>query len=691
MDLPRTIIEPFRIHAVEPIRITTRDERAAALEAAGWNLFAIHADDVLIDLLTDSGTGAMSRDQWAAVQHGDESYAGSPSWYVFLEAVQELFPFPHVIPTHQGRAAEKILFSVLGGPDMVIPNNTHFDTTRANVEFTGAEAVDLVIPEGGDPQAIHPFKGNMDVARLDTLLEARGDRVPVVFVTVTNNSGGGQPVSLENLRQVRAVCDRHGVPLFLDACRFAENAWFIKTREPGQADRSVVDIVHDMASLADGMTMSAKKDGLANIGGWLAMRDGALAEHCRNMLILTEGFPTYGGLAGRDLEAIAQGLREVVDEDYLRYRIRSTAYLGEALDAAGVPVVKPYGGHAVYLDARALLPHVPPLEYPGQALAVALYLEGGIRGCEIGTVMFGRHPDGTETPAAMDLVRLAIPRRTYTQSHIDYVIEVVTAVAARSGAARLPDRRRATGPAPLHGAVRAHQLGGRMFSFGRNRFDDSGAEFWKWWPGARDGIAKAIVSGAFDDRIVNDITKHVQRVHPQMAWELQPGAQAAHAFCLSPEGNPELRQVALRWLERAPKPDSTWEYHASKQPAKSLMTLVVAGGQFDLEEMRASAAWDETRRLVDVRLWHPRFPEVPEDVRMQAGFLFLDHLLGEDGVERWIGAIELFDAPTGGRTPAELKAEVERHAAEPTATRPGSTASARGPTEPWSWSSPMPR
>ena len=436
MDLPRTIIEPFRIHAVEPIRITTRDERAAALEAAGWNLFAIHAEDVLIDLLTDSGTGAMSRDQWAAVQHGDESYAGSPSWYTFLEAVQELFPFPHVIPTHQGRAAEKILFSVLGGSDKVIPNNTHFDTTRANVEFTGAEAVDLVIPEGGDPQAIHPFKGNMDVARLESLLEACGDRVPVVFVTVTNNSGGGQPVSLENLRQVRAVCDRHGVPLFLDACRFAENAWFIKTREPGQANRPVTDIVHDMASLADGMTMSAKKDGLANIGGWLAMRDSGLAEHCRNMLILTEGFPTYGGLAGRDLEAIAQGLREVIDEDYLRYRIRSTAYLGEALDAAGVPVVKPYGGHAVYLDARALLPHVPPLEYPGQALAVALYLEGGIRGCEIGTVMFGRHPDGTETPAAMDLVRLAIPRRTYTQSHIDYVIEVVAAVAARASELR---------------------------------------------------------------------------------------------------------------------------------------------------------------------------------------------------------------------------------------------------------------
>jgi tryptophanase len=432
MDEYRTIIEPFRIHAVEPIRITSRDERAAAAEVAGWNLFALHADDVLIDLLTDSGTGAMSRDQWAAIQHGDESYAGSPSWYTFLESVTELWPFRHVIPTHQGRAAEKILFSVIGAPGKVIPNNTHFDTTRANVEFTGAEAVDLVIAEGRDPAVIHPFKGNVDVPALERLLAERAADVPVVFVTVTNNSGGGQPVSLANLRAVRAVCDRFKKPVFLDACRFAENAWFIKTREPGQADRAVTDIVREMASLADGMTMSAKKDGLANIGGWLAMNDDALAESCRNVLILTEGFPTYGGLAGRDLEAIAQGLREVVQDDYLRYRIRSTAYLGEALDAAGLPLVKPFGGHAVYLDARALLPHIPPLQYPGQALAVALYLEGGIRGCEIGTVMFGRHPDGTETPAAMDLVRLAIPRRTYTQSHIDYVIEVVKAVAARS-------------------------------------------------------------------------------------------------------------------------------------------------------------------------------------------------------------------------------------------------------------------
>jgi tryptophanase len=436
VDRWRTIIEPFRIHSVEPVRLTTVEQRDAALEAAGYNLFNLHADDVLIDLLTDSGTGAMSRDQWAAVQHGDESYAGSPSWFAFLEAVSELFPFRHVIPTHQGRAAEKILFSVLGGPGKVVPNNTHFDTTRANVEATGAEAVDLVIAEGRDPAAIHPFKGNMDVAALDHLLGERAGDVPVAFVTITNNSGGGQPVSLENLRAVRSVCDRHGVPLFLDACRFAENAWFIKLREPGHSERSIPDIVREMAGLADGMTMSAKKDGLSNIGGWLALNDDALAEQCRNLLILTEGFPTYGGLAGRDLEAIAQGLREVVDEDYLRYRIRSTAYLGEALDDAGVPLVKPYGGHAIYVDARALLPHVPPLQYPGQSLAIALYREGGIRGCEIGTVMFGQRPDGTESAAAMDLVRLAIPRRTYTQSHIDYVIEVVRWVAERAASLR---------------------------------------------------------------------------------------------------------------------------------------------------------------------------------------------------------------------------------------------------------------
>jgi tryptophanase len=431
MDRWKTIIEPFRIHSVEPIRLKTPEERETALREAGWNLFGVHAEDVIVDLLTDSGTGAMSRDQWAGIQRGDESYAGSPSWFAFQDSVQTLFPFRHIIPTHQGRAAEKILFSVIGGPGKAIPNNTHFDTTRANVEATGADAVDLVIAEGRVPSALHPFKGNMDVVALEAFLTEHGaDTVPAVFVTVTNNSGGGQPVSLANLREVRAVCDRHGVPLFLDACRFAENAWFIHEREAGQSDRSIPDIVREMASLADGMTMSAKKDGLANIGGWLAVNDDALAEQCRNLLILTEGFPTYGGLAGRDLEAIAQGLREVVDEDYLRYRIRSTAYLGDALTAAGIPIVRPVGGHAVYIDARALLPHIPSLEYPGQALAVALFREGGVRGCEIGTVMFGRHPDRTETPAAMDLVRLAIPRRTYTQSHIDYVIEVVSWVAA---------------------------------------------------------------------------------------------------------------------------------------------------------------------------------------------------------------------------------------------------------------------
>jgi tryptophanase len=417
--------------------MTSPDERAEAIKAAGYNVFNLLARDVLIDLLTDSGTGAMSRDQWAAIQHGDESYAGSPSWIIFRDAVTELFPFRHVIPTHQGRAAEKILFSVIGGPGRIVPSNTHFDTTRANVEFTGAEAVDLVIAEGRDPASLHPFKGNVDIVALEALISERGpENIPVVMVTITNNSSGGQPVSLANLHEVRKVCDRHRLPLFLDACRFAENAWFIREREPGQSGRDVADIVREMASLADGMTMSAKKDPLANIGGWLACNDDALAESCRNMLILTEGFPTYGGLAGRDLEAIAQGIREAVSHDYLRYRIQSTAYLGEALHKSGVPVFMPIGGHAVYLDARQLLPHIPPLQYPGQSLAVALYQAGGIRGCEIGTVMFGLHPDGTEHEATMDLVRLAIPRRTYTQSHIDYVIEVCQAVAAEAPSLR---------------------------------------------------------------------------------------------------------------------------------------------------------------------------------------------------------------------------------------------------------------
>jgi tryptophanase len=447
MDDFRTVIEPFRIHAVEPVALTTREDRTQWLRDAGFNLFNLRANDVLIDLLTDSGTGAMSRDQWAAIQHGDESYAGSPSWFAFESAVKDLFGFRHIVPTHQGRAAEKILFTVTGGAGKVVPNNTHFDTTRANLEATGAEGVDLVIAEGRDPSSRHPFKGNMDVQALAALLEERGEDVPLVMVTVTNNSGGGQPVSLDNLHRVREVCDRHRKPLFLDACRFAENAWFIREREVGHSHRDVADIVREMASLADGMTMSAKKDPMCNIGGWLACNDDDLAQSFRNLLILTEGFPTYGGLAGRDLEAIAQGLTEAVSHDYLRYRIRSTAYLGEALEHLGVPVVVPIGGHAVYIDARALLPHVDPLHYPGQSVAVALYEIGGVRACEIGTVMFGRQPDGSERPAAMDLVRLAIPRRTYTQSHIDYVVEVCERLAKE--APTLPGYRIVSEPAHL--------------------------------------------------------------------------------------------------------------------------------------------------------------------------------------------------------------------------------------------------
>lgn len=437
MEQPfRTIIEPFKIHSVEPIRVTTRGHREERLRSVGYNLFGLRAEDVIIDLLTDSGTGAMSAEQWAGIQRGNEAYAGSPSYFRFLEAVRTLFPFEHVLPVHQGRAAERVLFLAVGGKGLVIPNNTHFDTTRANVEYTGAEAVDLPIPEGLQPSLRHPFKGNMDVAALEVLLESRCSDVPLVMITITNNSGGGQPVSMANLRAVREVCDRFGKPLFLDACRFAENAWLVKTREAGYDQMPVDDIVREMASLADGMTMSAKKDPLANIGGWLALNDDALAERCRNLEILTEGYPTYGGLAGRDLEAIAQGLVECVDEDYLRYRIRSIAYLGEALEAAGVPVVVPFGGHAVFLDARGLLAHIDPLEYPGQVLACALYEEGGVRSCEIGSVMFGRDQQGNERPAQMDLVRLAIPRRTYTQSHIDYVIEVVLRVAQRAESLR---------------------------------------------------------------------------------------------------------------------------------------------------------------------------------------------------------------------------------------------------------------
>jgi tryptophanase len=420
----KTIIEPFRIKVVEPIRLTTVEERKALLERAGWNLFAIHSDDVIIDLLTDSGTSAMSAEQWGAVMRGDESYAGSPSYYRFETAVRELMQFRHVIPTHQGRAAEAILFSIVGGPGRVIPSNTHFDTTRGNIEATGARAVDLVVAEAHDPDARHPFKGNIDLERLEELLAQSGDSVPLVMLTVTNNAGGGQPVSLANIRATAGIAHRHGKPLIIDGCRFAENAWFIKCREPGQESRAVPDIVRDMFAVADGMTMSAKKDAFANIGGWLATNDDRLAAEARNRLILTEGFPTYGGLSGRDLEAIAVGLHEIVDEQYLRYRVRTNEYIGEKLTALGVPIVRPVGGHAVFVDARRFLSHIPALEYPGQALAVALYEMGGIRACEIGTVMFGLGPDGVEKPADMDLVRLAMPRRVYTQSHADYLVEV---------------------------------------------------------------------------------------------------------------------------------------------------------------------------------------------------------------------------------------------------------------------------
>ena len=425
----KTIIEPFRIKSVEPIRMTTREERAALIRAADYNLFTLDADDVLIDLLTDSGTGAMSAEQWAAVMRGDESYAGSPSFHRFRDAVQNLAPFKHVIPTHQGRAAEAILFDIFGGPGRMIPSNTHFDTTRGNIEASGATATDLVIDEGRDPASLHPFKGNMDIARLDAYLAQHGEAVPCVMLTITNNAGGGQPVSLENIRAVAATARAHGKPFFIDGCRFAENAWFIKSREEGQSGRPIPEIVRDCFRAADGMTMSAKKDAFGNIGGWLAVNDDDLAEEARAHLIRTEGFPTYGGLAGRDLDALAQGLVEIVDEDYLRYRIRTNEYIIEKLDALGVPVVKPAGGHAVFIDARAWLDHIPPTDYPGQALAVALYELAGVRSCEIGTVMFGRQPDGSEQPAAMDLVRLAFPRRTYTQSHADYIIEAFEELA----------------------------------------------------------------------------------------------------------------------------------------------------------------------------------------------------------------------------------------------------------------------
>ena len=430
-DFPafETIIEPFRIRSVEPINTTTPEQRARLLAEAGYNPFLLHADHVLIDLLTDSGTGAMSSHQWAAMIASDESYAGSPSFYRFEAAVKDITGFKHVIPTHQGRAAEHILFSSLVEAGKVIPNNTHFDTTRANIEYLHGEARDLVIPEGRQPQTIHPFKGNMDLEALRATIETVGvDNIPVVMLTVTNNSSGGQPVSMANIRAVSELAHSYGLPFFLDACRFAENAWFIKLREEGYADKSPIDIAREMFSYADGCTMSAKKDGMANIGGFLALNDDDLTMRCRNRLILTEGFPTYGGLAGYDLEAIAVGLYEALQEEYLRYRIRSIQYLAEKITAVGVPIVQPSGGHAIYLDARAMLPHLPDAQYPAWSLNNMLYLVGGVRGVEIGSIMFGMQPDGTEKPAAMDLVRLAFPRRVYTQSHVDYLAEVLIAI-----------------------------------------------------------------------------------------------------------------------------------------------------------------------------------------------------------------------------------------------------------------------
>ncbi len=426
----KTIIEPFKIKSVEPIRFTTKEERIRLIKEAGYNPFMLHADDVLIDLLTDSGTSAMSSKQWAGIMDGDESYAGSKSFYRFEAAVKKITNLNFIIPTHQGRAAEKILFSIVGGKGKFIPNNTHFDTTRANVEFTGAEAVDLLNETGKHPEIRADFKGNMDVKKLEEFIQKTGkENIPLCMITVTNNSGGGQPVSMQNIRETKEVCSKYNIPLFLDACRFAENAYFIKKREPGYANKLVLEIAQEMFSYVDGATMSAKKDALVNIGGFLAVNDENLAQQCRNLLIVTEGFPTYGGLAGRDLEAVAQGLEEVVDEHYLQYRIRSIEYLGEKLIAAGVPIIEPPGGHAIYLDAKRFLPNISPEKYPGQSIVVALYIEGGIRAVEIGSVMFGKYDkDGKLIPPPMELVRLAIPRRVYTQSHIDYVLEIILEV-----------------------------------------------------------------------------------------------------------------------------------------------------------------------------------------------------------------------------------------------------------------------
>ncbi len=426
----KTIIEPFKIKSVEPIKFTSKEEREKLLKDAGYNPFLIRAEDVLIDLLTDSGTSAMSSKQWAGIMDGDESYAGSKSFYRFEDAVNKITRLKYIIPTHQGRASEKILFTITGGKGKYFPNNTHFDTTRANIEFTGAEAVDLLNETGKHPEIRADFKGNMDVEKLESFIKEKGaENIPLCMLTVTNNSGGGQPVSMENIKEVKKICKKYNIPLFIDACRFAENAFFIKKREKGYADKSLLEIAQEMFSYADGATMSAKKDGLANIGGFLAMNDPDLAMKCRNLLIVTEGFPTYGGLAGRDLEAIAQGLDEVLDEHYLQYRIRSVEYLGEKLVAAGVPIIEPPGGHAIYIDAKRFLPDVPPGQFPGQSIVCALYIEGGIRGVEIGSVMFGKYDENKKLiPPPMELVRLAIPRRVYTQSHIDYVLEIILEV-----------------------------------------------------------------------------------------------------------------------------------------------------------------------------------------------------------------------------------------------------------------------
>ena len=420
-----TIIEPFRIKVVEPIRRTTRAQRVKALKKAHYNLFLLKGEDVLIDLLTDSGTGAMSNEQWAGMMRGDETYAGARSYYRFESAVQEITGLKHIIPTHQGRAAERILAGVALKKGDIVPNNTHFDTTRANFENVGAIALDIPISEGKQPDVIHPFKGNIDLEKLAEVLSNNPDNVPLVMITVTNNSGGGQPVSMANIRAASKICKSHNVPLFLDCCRYAENAFFIKLREDGYADKSPLEIAQEMFSYVDGATMSAKKDGMSNIGGFLALNDDELAQNCKTQLILTEGFPTYGGLAGYDLEALAVGFKEALDEDYLRYRLRSVEYLGERLIEAGIPIVQPTGGHAIYIDAKAMLPHIPQTQYPAWALGNALYIEGGVRGVEIGSVMFGLQPDGSEKPAAMELVRLAFPRRTYTQSHVDYLAEVL--------------------------------------------------------------------------------------------------------------------------------------------------------------------------------------------------------------------------------------------------------------------------